>query len=58
MKKEYVAPSAEKLTFDYTESVVASGSGSDNQEKQEQDEHQQQCPTYFAWWPVCWNIWW
>ena len=25
MKKEYVAPSAEKLTFDYTESVVASG---------------------------------
>lgn len=58
MKKEYVAPSAEKLTFDYTESVVASGSGSDNQEKQEQDEHQHQGPTYFAWWPVCWKIWW
>ena len=25
MKKEYVVPSAEKLTFDYTETVVASG---------------------------------
>jgi len=25
MKKEYVAPSAEKMNFDYTESVVASG---------------------------------
>lgn len=24
MKKEYVAPSAEKMSFDYTESVVAS----------------------------------
>ena len=25
MKKEYVVPSAEMLTFDYTEAVVASG---------------------------------
>jgi len=48
MKKEYSAPAAEKLEFDYTETVVASNGQAS--EKYDADDQYFKCPctTYSA----------
>lgn len=52
MKKEYVAPSVERLTFDYTENVVASGTPGEEVVEQEpvvESNPGHTCPTGFKW---------
>ena len=48
MKKEYLAPAAEKLEFNYTETVVASNGQASEKHDVDDQYHLCPCTTYYA----------